>query len=234
MKITICGSQGVGKTTLVDNLPEKYQKYVIKKVIRNIVEKSDKRIKVNEKADMCSQTSFFEAYLNILSDKKDYITDRGLLDVCAYTSYLMYKRKLGSGLYMIQRRCVEEYIQKNPDAVFIYIPIEFELEVDGFRSLDKTYQDECDRSIRMVFDDLGINPIVICGPQEKRDKEFLKVIETIEKGKKPKSPNPLKPYKKLELVPPQKTVKTPVETEEADDETETFEITPEEAKKAFK
>ena len=233
MKVTICGAQSVGKTTLVDNLPEKYQKYVIKKVIRNVILKSDQEVKVNEEADAYAQTKFFGAYQNVLSERTDYITDRGLLDVAAYSNYLVYKRQIGSGIYFNQIQYIKDRLSKNKDEVFVYIPIEFDIVDDGFRSLDKKYQDECDRAIRMTLEDLGIEPIVICGTQEQRNKDFLKVLETIEKGKKPKSPNSLKPYKKLDIIVPQKPEKT---TSEASSETNSqatteFTIALEEAKK---
>lgn len=234
MKVTICGAQSVGKTTLVDSLPEKYQKYIIKKVIRNVILKSEDEIFVNEDSDAYSQVKFFDAYMSILSKKENYITDRGLLDVAAYTNYLGYKKKLGSGLYFTQLQYIKKSLEKNPDEVFIYIPIEFDIVDDGFRSLDKKYQEECDRAIRMAFDDAGITPLVICGPQEKRNKDFLKIIEALEKGKKPSSPNPLKSYKKLEFVVTKKLSKN---TDDSDNipsnnsEPTEFEIKKEEATK---
>ena len=208
MKVTICGAQGVGKTTLVDSLSEKWQKYVIKKVIRNIVLHSTQEVKVNEEADAYGQTLFFAKYLQILNSKDNYITDRGLVDVAAYTKYLVYKRKLGSGIYQNQIRSIQERLSKNPDEVFVYIPIEFELEDDGFRSMDKIYQDEIDRSFREVFEDLGVEPIVICGAPDKRLKDLETILTKLEKKKKVESPNKLKPYKKLDIMPAKTIIKS--------------------------
>lgn len=184
MKVTICGAQGVGKTTIVEGLPEKWQKYVVKKVIRDMVLKND--MNVNESSDAYSQTEFFKAYLRILTSKQDYITDRGLIDVLAYTKYLVNKKKMGVGMYWYQKGMFQRYLETNPECVFLYVPIEFEIEDDGFRSVDKKYQKEIASAFMEVFEDLKIEPLTIRGTVEKRIGTVEKLLESIEKGHDPK------------------------------------------------
>lgn len=182
MKVILCGAQSVGKTTVIDSIPEKYKSLVIKKVIRNIVLKDD--LRVNEKADIYAQTRFFDAYWNLLDSKDNYISDRGLLDVVAYTKNLAEDRQLGFALYWHQLRLFKEWIQKHPDEVYVYIPIEFPIVDDGFRSTDNYYREGCDNCIREVLDECGIKYIVLKGSIEERNKKFKKLLEDIEKKKK--------------------------------------------------
>lgn len=182
MKVILCGAQSVGKTTVIDAIPEKYRSLVIKKVIRDIVLKED--LRVNENADICSQSKFFDAYWNLLSSKDSYISDRGLLDVVAYTKNLAEDRQLGMALYWHQLRLFKEWIQNHPDEVYVYIPIEFPIVDDGFRSTDDYYRQGCDNCIREVLDECGIKYIVLRGSVEERNKKFKKLLEDIEKKKK--------------------------------------------------
>lgn len=183
MKVVICGAQSVGKTTVIDALPEKYKKYVVKKVIRDTVLKNE-GVNCNEKSDIYSQSLFFDKYWNIFKDKDNYIADRGLLDVVAYTLNLAKDKQLGLGLYWHQLRLFKEWHEKHPDELYVYIPIEFDIVDDGFRSTDDYYRGGCDNCIREVFDECGIKYVVLKGTVEERVKKLTKVLNDIEKKKK--------------------------------------------------
>lgn len=202
MKVVICGAQSVGKTTLINSLPDKYKDKIVTGVLRKILISTPGDMTHSEDADAYTQTKFFDTLWNELVKRKDYISDRGLVDVVAYSKYLGESRKLGIGIYQIQMRELKEWASKHKDEVYVYIPIEFEIIDDGLRSLDKEFQSGIDRSIREVLDDSGIKYIVIKGSNEKRLADFVKALSDIEKGKKLKNDNV------LEKLPPKKYPKT--------------------------
>lgn len=198
MKVIICGAQSVGKTTLINSLPDKYKDKIVTGVFRKTLLSTPGDMTHSEEADAFTQTKFFAVLWNELVKRKDYISDRGLIDVVAYSKYLGESKKLGIGIYQLQMRELQEWKEKHPDEVYVYIPIEFDIIDDGFRSLDKGFQEGIDRSIREVLDEAGIKYIVINGSHEKRVADFIKLLEDIENGKKPKNNNSLEklPVKK--------------------------------------
>lgn len=154
MKINLIGTQCVGKTTVIDNLKEEYKTYVIKEVIRTAA-KEISNIKYNEQGDAASQETFFSMYENMFKLFDNYISDRGLIDVCAYTKWLCCNKGVDIKIYNRQLSRLIDFVKKNPDVIYVYFPIQFDAIEDGFRSTNESFRREIDDNFKEIIDILN-------------------------------------------------------------------------------
>ena len=184
MKIVITGAQCSGKTTLIESIPSKYEDIVLKKLIRKTVEDSGYKCRFNEKSDIESQCTFFNLYLNELSKRDNYISDRGLVDVVAYSKWLGEKGKLGTGLWWSQMNILKSWIEAHPDEIYLYTVPEMPLTSDGFRSTDENYRKEIDDNIKYILAESGANFFIVKGNEASRKKLIINLIKAVENNKK--------------------------------------------------
>ena len=165
MKYIFTGAQSTGKSTILNHFKE--QGYpTITEVVRNLAEQG---VKVNEMGDEESQQIIFNTYYDLLSSKKDYISDRGLVDVMAYTTYLYSRGKISRETYEYQLgmtgKFLDEYMN---DTVYFYFPIEFPVADDGFRSTNEDFRKEIDINILNLLIKFEIVFIEVKGSVEER------------------------------------------------------------------
>lgn len=91
-KILMTGAQGTGKTTLLkalQNEPEFDNWKFYTNVVRTMVEEEE--ITINKEGTSESQKKIFDKYTQIMEDamKQPSISDRCIIDVNAYTSWLL-------------------------------------------------------------------------------------------------------------------------------------------------
>jgi deoxyadenosine/deoxycytidine kinase len=149
MKIGICGSHGVGKTTLMKLLKKEMPTI-------NLVTEAARECPypINEKTGFQSQEWIFrEQVRRELSVPIDDITisDRTVYDQLAYITYA-YEH--GNITYE-ECRMLERFISYwgfTYDYI-IYVPIEFDMEKDGVRSENEEYRKEIDEVIRDLLED---------------------------------------------------------------------------------
>ena len=174
MKICLLGAQGTGKSTLANLFRGEYK--IIDNIVRDIIKKGGKS---NQDGDLETQMRIFTEYMNALSDN-DYISTRSVIDVLAYTMYLnLYKRDHHDDLAVYyQADRIKRWLKENPDVVICYIPIEFDIEDDGVRSINKEYQSEIDQLMRYLFNILDIkHKYTITGNLDERKQQLAKIIE---------------------------------------------------------
>lgn len=176
MKVIISGAQCVGKTTLINNLPEDYKDYVIKEQIRAAV-KQVPNIKHDLESDDFSQRFFFDLYRELFYNKKDYISDRGMLDVLAYTKYFVLTNNCTMGCYEDMLNDFQKLDLS--DVTYVYIPIEFSATEDGFRNIDEEYRRGVSRCICEVMSDCGIEPYIISGEMLQRQSQLNELLYSI-------------------------------------------------------
>lgn len=163
MRYCISGSIGVGKSTLIDILSEDFT--VVPEVCRYV---SSYGFSINNHNDNIAKTQLAmlnTMYSNIISNQNAFF-DRGLLDILVFSYYLYEHEFLSENEYNF----ISDNIVPNLylfDKIF-YLPIEFELKSDGFRSTDENFRKEIDFLFQLFINKLNIKSITIGGSVEER------------------------------------------------------------------
>ena len=181
-RIIFTGAQGTGKTTILNYYKEQGS-LVITEVVRNL---SKKGVKINRDGDEDGQTKIFKEYKKLLGvrDFQGYFSDRGLIDVVAYTKQLVTEGKVSQEFYEKQVKNLKKFIADNPDIVYLYFPIEFAIEDDGVRDTDENYRNTIDANIRSLMEECNIPMITIAGSVEDRIGRVDKVRNWLVEGMK--------------------------------------------------
>ena len=143
MKIGFCGTQSVGKTTLVNeikNLPE-FKDYTFKtersKYLRDL------GIPLNTDSTIKGQTIFLAERAAELMNEK-VITDRTIIDVMAFTSLaITIPYFISDSFEQFASNLLEEY-----DCIFYISPKGIDIEDNGVRETDEEYRESVDISIQ--------------------------------------------------------------------------------------
>jgi len=170
MKIVFCGSQSVGKTTILNHYKELGYP-VITEVVRKLAKTG---VKINEDGNSQGQDAIFSTYYKLLSETKDYFSDRCLIDVLSYTTVGVQDGKIDKSVAAAQLERAKQFVKDNPDVVYCYFPIEFDVVNDGVRSLDEGYRKRVGDTILNTLKALDIPYVEIRGTVEER-------IATVEK-----------------------------------------------------
>lgn len=173
-KYLFTGAQGTGKTSLIEALPLPINMQKLKGITRKVI--NEKNLTINEYSDNCTQKHIFDAYERQLTSNDNYIAERSLVDVCAYTWYLVKQGKCSSTLLEYQLSKLEKFIANNPKTVHIYLRIEFDIIEDGTRSLNKEFQSDVDYYIQEILAKYNINYVMVTGSVEERVEQINKVF----------------------------------------------------------
>ncbi len=169
MRIILTGSQGTGKSTVLNHYKGTYP--VITEVVRNL---SKKGVKINEMGDEEGQRKIFNEYVKLFK-KKNFISDRGLTDVYAYSLYHFDQGKLSLDELSQEAGKIDEL--KKEDILWVYFPIEFDVVDDGVRSTNEEYRKYIDEAIKQTLDSFGIKYITVHGTVEERIKQIDQAIK---------------------------------------------------------
>lgn len=167
MRYILTGAQGTGKSTLLHHFDGRMN--IVTEVVRNLAK--DEHISVNEKGNMEGQSRIFDTYEEILSKKATpFISDRGLTDVIAYTCYNMKDKGVEGEKFLDDQiaRLVEFQNKYGNDTVYFYVPIEFPVVYDGFRSTNEEFRVEINKNIHDLLDGMDIDYIELRGTVEER------------------------------------------------------------------
>jgi hypothetical protein len=166
----------------MNGLPAEYKEYGIREVIRNMTAQ-DPTVQINQNGNDWSQNRFFFEYIYLFAKYSDYISDRGLLDVCAYTLWLVRTGKVSYTTYEKQMYILKDWLKTHSDVVHIYFPIYFPVVDDGYRDANEENRKAVDDCVREVIDELAneglwVGHTIGNTPVPARVKEISDIIAT--------------------------------------------------------
>lgn len=164
MRIVFTGAQGTGKTTILNHYKD-LGFNVITEVVRNL---SKKGVKINKDGDEKGQTKIFNEYKKLFNESTDFISDRCLVDVVAYTVYLHKQGKITEKFVNKQLKELHKFVIANPNIFYCYFPIEFDPADDGVRDVDTEFQKDIDETILSILGAMGLNIVIVNGSVEDR------------------------------------------------------------------
>ena len=174
MKIGLCGTMSVGKTTLVKalkKLPE-FKKYNFATERSKYL--NDLGIPLNTDSTLKGQTVFLAERCAELMNK-NVITDRTIIDVMAFT---MNAKSINHQDKDIFENYAKEFIREY-DYIFYISPDGLPIEDNGVRETDEYYRDIIDFSITTLirkYSHMVDNITTIKGSTEERIKQILKTV----------------------------------------------------------
>lgn len=146
MRIGFCGTQSVGKTTLVNTLKElpEFKDYHFaterSKYLRDL------GIPLNTDSTLKGQTIFLAERCSELF-KENIITDRTIVDVMAFTT-------CSKSIHWLEKKEYAELasnLLKEYDYIFYISPDGIEIEDNGVRTTNTEYRDLIDKTIQTIL-----------------------------------------------------------------------------------
>jgi len=171
MKIGLCGTMSVGKTTLVNALKEteQFKNYMFRTERSKYL--MEQGIPLNTDSTLKGQTVFLAERCAELI-QPNIITDRTVLDVIAFT---MNAKSIPYQDKEIFENYAKEFIREY-DYIFYISPIGLPIEDNGVRETDEHYRDIIDFSINSLirkYSYLMDNVMEIKGSTDERIKQIL-------------------------------------------------------------
>ena len=176
MKIGLCGTMSVGKTTLVKALQELSEFKDYNFATERSKYLNDLGIPLNTDSTLKGQTVFLaERCAELMNDK--IITDRTIFDVIAFTQNA---KSIGQYDKEMFEKYAKEFIREY-DYIFYISPDGLPIEDNGVRETDEYYRDIIDFSITTLIKKYSYmvdNIITIKGSTGERIEQILNVIKS--------------------------------------------------------
>lgn len=161
----ITGAHGTGKTTLLNELQFLADQYSFSQSSTRL-----SGAKLNEEGDDESQLRILESIKQYETDndlyKKDFILDRSFIDFYAYTRHL---HSIGNVSDTVLSQIREEFILRvHRYTMTFFLPIEFSIEDDNVRSIDKEFQQSINDHIWNIICEFELGAVIVSGNVEDR------------------------------------------------------------------
>ena len=197
-RIIMIGAHGTGKSTLANELGKLTGVTVVESIAREMRNVFDRmEIPTGAVNDTHKQDALCHLALwDFLRWKdEDVIMTRCPLDTLAYTmaTFAAHDWSKSPDIGRKYLSIIEKYTGKMTgdaevlemfeNSLFVYLPIEFDIENDGVRPVDKKYQELVDISLRQLMSAFGIKPLVVSGTVQERVEQFVTATLGDELGK---------------------------------------------------
>jgi len=175
MKIGLCGTMSVGKTTLVNELKKLNQFKDYDFATERSEYLRDLGIPLNTDSTLKGQTVFLAERVAELM-KENIVTDRTILDVISFTN-------LAESIDWKDKEYFEDYaglFVGDYDYIFYIDPVGTEMEDNGVRETDLEYRDAIDKAIIRAMNKYGHrckNVHVLKGSTNERIEQMLGIIK---------------------------------------------------------
>ena len=172
MRIGLCGTMSVGKTTLVKALGEMPQFKDYKVTTERSKYLSSLGIPLNHKTTIEGQTIFLAERVTELLQEK-IITDRTIIDVMAFTECAQCTSVIDADDFKYYaKRFVGGY-----DYIFYISPDGLDIEDNGIRETNPKYRLQIDKSIKKLLKKYRPIWFTLKGTTEERIEQILEVIK---------------------------------------------------------
>ena len=171
MRIGLCGTMSVGKTTLIKELSKLPQFKDFTAVTERSKYLNSLGIPLNHKTTIEGQTIFLAERITELM-QPNILTDRTIIDVMAFTECATHTSVIDSDAFIeYSRRFIFQY-----DYIFYISPEGIEIKDNGVRETDAMYRKEIDESIQKLLFKYRPVYFTIKGSTEERIEQILKII----------------------------------------------------------
>lgn len=184
-RIILIGAHGTGKTTLANKLNELLGITVVESVSREFHKDMkyledasilDKRISTFTRTSalqnvMCSMSRW--DYMRWIDMDEAIIMTRCPLDTIAYAGA---DANVSDDIYIQNLNILkenQEFMDSLKSSLFVYLPIEFGIEDDGTRPMDKMFQKKVDACMRNLMYEFQITPLVVTGTVKERVEQII-------------------------------------------------------------
>lgn len=161
MRIGVTGAHGTGKTTLSKHIAgrERYR-YLPETPFQAF----QRGFTMNETTSMAAELWMFAKQVEQEQNAgEDWVADKCMIDLLAYAVHFFPDDKaLLNVLTRVARQSFDRY------QIILYLPIEFAIEDDGFRSLDPQFQEDIDRKIQGILSMYHMPHHRLTGTREER------------------------------------------------------------------
>lgn len=168
MKIVIAGSHGTGKSSLARGLAQKLNANYIHDIVTD---------EIGPQGFSINESTPFEVQLLLVMRQwqlEKITTETWIADKCLF-DYLVYMR---NDFAEDIKSSVRKVIEANTKYDFVfYLPIEFPMELNEWRSQDLEFQKFIDQKYRKLLEDLGIKYTVLHSYQANSKEEERQAIE---------------------------------------------------------
>ena len=172
MKIGLCGTMSVGKTTLVKALQEIPQFKDYKFATERSQYLNSLGIPLNHKTTIEGQTIFLAERVTELM-QENIITDRTIIDVMAFTECATHTSYIDADAFeTYAKRFLYQY-----NYIFYISPDGLDIEDNGIRETDSKYRNKIDETIQKLLSKHRPVFYTISGTTEERIEQILKVIK---------------------------------------------------------